>query len=65
MNASHKYVFTKDAHYMTGTQAVNFTGTRILTTKPVSVYFGDGHVQLNTPVSSWMILYYDTQCNAQ
>lgn len=39
----HEYqVFARDAYYMEGKPELDFTGTRIVATKPVSVYSGNG-----------------------
>lgn len=49
----HNYdVFTKDAYYMTGGRDIDFTGTRVMSTKPVSVYCGEGWTKIYAPVSS-------------
>lgn len=47
-------VFTRDAHYMTEGYLIDFTGTRVMATKPVAVYSGDGFVQIRASVSTRM-----------
>lgn len=44
-------VFTRDAYHMEGRPQADFTGTRILATKPVSVYSGNGVAYLLADVS--------------
>lgn len=45
-------VFTRDTRQMFMQPQIDFTGTRILATKPVSVYSGDGEVRIYATVST-------------
>ena len=44
-------VFTRDVYYLEGRPEIDFTGTRVLASKPVSVYSGNGRAYLYAPVS--------------
>ena len=45
-------VFTVDVHIISGRPQIDFTGTRVLATKPVGVYSGVGTAFIYAPVSS-------------
>ena len=48
----NKYeVFSRDAFYVSDRPEIDFTGTRVLATKPVSVYSGIGKANLYASVS--------------
>jgi len=48
----NKYeIFHKDSNFVEGNQKIDFTGSRVLATKPVSVYAGNGKVYLYVQVS--------------
>lgn len=49
-------VFTRDTYYMTSGDSIDFTGTQVLATKPVSVYSGDGWIKLAATVSRQLFL---------
>ena len=48
----NKYqIFHKDSNRVEGNREIDFTGSRVLATKPVSVYAGNGRVYLYVEVS--------------
>lgn len=44
-------IFTRDCYYVEGRPHVDFTGTHVVATKPVSVYSGNGASYLYAQVS--------------
>lgn len=40
-------VFTKDSYYLDGKPKLDYSGTRILATKPVAVYSGNGAARVD------------------
>lgn len=48
----HKYeVFTRDCYHLDEKPEIDFTGTNVLATKPVSVYSGQGQSSFYAEVS--------------
>lgn len=50
-------VFTRDVYYIDGQPHIDFTGTRVLATKPVSVYSGNGRAYLHAEASAVLIYF--------
>lgn len=47
-------VFTRDTSLLDGDTAIDFTGTHVVATKPISVYSGNGRAYLHPEVSNNM-----------
>ncbi len=47
-------IFTKDAWWITEQPELDFTGTRVMANKPITVYSGNGQAFLHAPVSVLM-----------
>lgn len=43
-------VFTRDCYHIDGKPEIDFTGTHVLATKPISVYSGNGMARISAEV---------------